>query len=65
MNLKKKEEQGWAGVPVSASLRAWAGGPVQAARTSIFFGVNLMFVGVMNFGQIKKITIPFYSERII
>ena len=39
----------------SASLPAWAGGPVQAYRTSIFFGVKLMFVSVMNFGQIKKI----------
>ena len=36
----------------SASLPAWAGGPVQAYRTSIFFGVKLMFVSVMNFGHV-------------
>ena len=34
---------------------ALAGTPVQADRTSIFFGVNLMFVGVMNFSQVQKI----------
>ena len=28
---------------------------VQADRTSIFFGVKLMFVGVMNFGQVQEI----------
>ena len=30
-------KRGWAGVPASVSLRAGAGGPVQADRTSIFF----------------------------
>ena len=29
------------------SLRAWAGGPVQADCTSLFFGVKLIFVAVM------------------
>ena len=55
-------KRGWAGVPASASLRAVLGGSVQAKRTSIFFGVKLMFVGVilmfvgvMNFGQVQKI----------
>ena len=42
-------------MPASASLQAGAGGTVQADRTSIFLGVKLMFVGVTNFGQIKKI----------
>ena len=32
-----------------------AGGPVQADRTSKFFGVKLMFVSVMNFDQVQKI----------
>ena len=44
-------KQGWAGVPASASLQAWAEGPVQADRTIIFLGVKLMFVNVMNLGQ--------------
>ena len=48
-------KQGWARVPASASLRAWAGGPVQAYRTSIFLGVKLLFVSIMNFGQIQKV----------
>ena len=48
-------KRGWAGVPASASLRAGAGGPVQADLTSMFFGVKLMFIGVMYFGQIQKI----------
>ena len=46
----------------SASLRARAGGPVQADRNSIFLGgkfnfclCHVMFVGVMNFGQVQKI----------
>ena len=42
-------------VPANASQQAGAVGPVRANRTSIFLGVKLMFVGVMNFGQIKKI----------
>ena len=29
--------------------------PVRADRTSIFFGVKLMSVGVVKFGQVKKI----------
>ena len=48
-------KQCWAGVPASASLWARAGGPVQAICTCIFFGVKLMFVSVMNFGQVQKI----------
>ena len=35
---------GWAGVPASASLQAGAGGPVQADRTSIFFGVKFSWI---------------------
>ena len=38
-------KQGWADV----SLRAGAGAP------AYFWGVKLMFVGVMNFGQYQKI----------
>ena len=34
---------------------ALAGTPVQADRTSIFLGVKLMFVGIMNFSQVQKI----------
>ena len=48
-------KQGWAGVPASASLRARARGPVQADHTSIFLGVKIMFVGVMNFGHVPKL----------
>ena len=49
-------QQGWAGVQASASLRAGAGGAVQADRTSIFLGgVKLMFVGVVNFGHVPKL----------
>ena len=51
----REAKPGCAGIPASWSLQARAGGPVQADRTSIFLGVKLLFVGVMNFGQIKKI----------
>ena len=51
---KQRGYQGWADFPVRASLRAGAGGPVQADRTSIFLGVKLMFVGVMNFRSSSK-----------
>ena len=37
----RRAMRGWAGVPASMSLRAGAGGPVQADRTSIFFGVKV------------------------
>ena len=47
----KGAKQGWAGVPASASLRAVAGGPVQADCTSIFFGVKLMFFVIVFFGS--------------
>ena len=50
--VKRRGWPGWAGVPASARLRAGAGGPVQADRTSIYFGIKLMFVGVMNFGHV-------------
>ena len=51
--VKQQGLQGCAGVPASGSLRAWARGPVQAKRTSIFFGVKLMFVGVVNFSHVQ------------
>ena len=48
-------ELGWAGVPASVSLRAEAGRPVQADRTSLLFWVKLMFVGVVNFGHLPTL----------
>ena len=39
----------------SASLRAGAGDLSKPTAPAYFLGVKLRFVGVMNFGQIKKI----------
>ena len=41
--------------PSQCELASWGWGPVQADSTSIYFGVKLMLVGFMNFGQIHKI----------
>ena len=38
---------------VSQLVQAGAGGPVQADRISIFFGVKLMFVVVIFFGHVQ------------
>ena len=46
-----------------------AGGPVQADRTNIFFGVKLMFVSVVNFGHIPTLRFVgvkiFWSKSVI
>ena len=42
-------------IRIYEASKAGARGPVQADGTSIYFGVKLMFVGAMNFGQIQKI----------
>ena len=52
--VKRWAKQGWEGLPASASLQAKPGGPVLSDRNSIFFGVKLVFVGVMIFSQVKK-----------
>ena len=46
----------------SASVPAGAGGPVQADRTSIFFGVKLMFVGGHEFRSSSKNKVQCYEK---
>ena len=48
--------------PTNLNIRSGGGGPVQAHLTSIFWGVKLMFVGEVNFGQV--LTLRFVSVKI-
>ena len=54
------EEEGSKAGQVSQPVRACKTGLGDLSKPTApayFFGVKLMFVGVMNFGQVKKITL--------
>ena len=48
-------KRGWAGVPASASLPAGAVDLSKLTAPAYFFGVELMFLSVVKFGQVQKV----------